>query len=399
MSTLEIRDVWHRYPDAVTASLRGASLTVGDGQMVSVIGPSGSGKSTLLRVTAGLQRATSGRVLVRGRDVGAEPTERRDLTFMFQQPLLFEHLDVAGNVAFAPRLAGVRRREARRCAQRYLRLVHLEGFGGRDVSSLSGGQQQRVALARALAAERGALLLDEPFSSLDRELRVSMHELLGEVRAALSPTILLVTHDLDEAALAESTVVLIDGEVHQHGSMTEIYRRPASVPVARLLGGFTEIAGTVRDGVHHSSWGRVPVDPGGAPDGPAVLLVRRESLRLQDARGGQPEPGLEARVVRCRPSGTRVVVSLVSDDGEPVEAELPLGEEARPGTRVVVVLADHGSPRWAVRSEPAVRTGRAPTSGVDGGSHAVSAGQRPRDASPQEGPSPWRTPARTNNGG
>ncbi len=134
---------------------------------------------------------------------------------MFQSPLLFDHLDVAGNVAFAPRLAGASRREARRCAQRYLRLVHLQGLDRRTVESLSGGQQQRVALARALAAERGALLLDEPFSSLDRELRTAMHDLLNEVRAALTPTILLVTHDLDEAALAESTVVLIDGTVHQ----------------------------------------------------------------------------------------------------------------------------------------------------------------------------------------
>ena len=282
MSTLEIRDAWHRYPDATEPALRGASLTVAEGEMVSVIGPSGSGKSTLLRVAAGLQRATSGHVLVGGSDVADQPTERRDLTVMFQQPLLFDHLDVAGNVGFAPRLAGVGRREARRCAQRYLRLVHLEGFDSRDVSSLSGGQQQRVALARALAAERGALLLDEPFSSLDRELRASMHDLLTEVRAALSPTILLVTHDLDEAALAESTVVLIDGSVHQHAPVAEIYQRPASVPVARLLGGFAEISGTIRDEVHHSSWGRVPVAAGGPGEGPAVLLVRR---RVAATRG------------------------------------------------------------------------------------------------------------------
>lgn len=349
MSTLEVRDVWHRYPDADAPALRGASVAVADGEMVSVVGPSGSGKSTLLRVAAGLLRSTSGEVLVDGRDVADQPTERRDLTVMFQHPLLFEHLDVAGNVAFAPRLAGSGRREARQCAQRYLRLVHLEGLDSRDVASLSGGQQQRVALARALAAERGALLLDEPFSSLDRELRASMHDLLTEVRAALAPTILLVTHDLDEAALAESTVVLIEGSVHQHAPMAEVYQRPATVAVARLLGGFTEVAGTVRDGVHHSAWGRLPVAAGGAVDGAAVLLVRRESLRLVATDSGGA--GLGARVVRRRPTGTRVVVTLVGDDDSPLEVELPVGEDVRPGARVRVVLSDSRAPQWAVRDE------------------------------------------------
>ena len=349
MSTLEVRDVWHRYPDADTPALRGASAAVADGEMVSVVGPSGSGKSTLLRVAAGLLRSTSGQVLVDGRDVTDQPTERRDLTVMFQHPLLFDHLDVVGNVAFAPRLAGSGRREARRCAKRYLRLVHLEGLDSRDVASLSGGQQQRVALARALAAERGALLLDEPFSSLDRELKASMHDLLTEVRAALSPTILMVTHDLDEAALAESTVVLIDGSVHQHAPMAEVYQRPATVVVARLLGGFTEVDGTVRDGMHHSAWGRVPVAAEGAGDGAAVLLVRRESLRIEPADDGITGTGLEAHVVRRRPTGTRVVLSLMGTDDSRMEVELPIGEDVRPGTRVRVLPPDGRSPLWAVR--------------------------------------------------
>ena len=172
-----------------------------------------------------------------------------------------------------------------------------------------------------------------------------MHDLLIEVRAALAPTILMVTHDLDEAALAESTVVLIEGGVHQHAPMAEIYQRPASVAVARLLGGFAEVAGTVRDGVHHSSWGRVPVAVGAAGEGPAVLLVRRESLRLQLAGGRTTAAGLGARVVRSRPTGTRVVVSVVGDDGSPLEVELPIGEHVRPGSRVWVMPPDSGGQR------------------------------------------------------
>ena len=354
MSTLEIRDVWHRYPDAEAPALRGASLcgrrTARWSRSSGPRGPARAPSSASLLVCSAPR---SGQVLVDGRDVVDQPTERRDLTVMFQHPLLFEHLDVAGNVAFAPRLAGARRREARRCAERYLRLVHLEGLDSRDVSSLSGGQQQRVALARALAAERGALLLDEPFSSLDRELRASMHDLLTEVRAALSPTILMVTHDLDEAALAESTVVLIDGSVHQHAPMAEIYQRPATVAVARLLGGFTEIAGTVRDGVHHSAWGRVPVAAGGAGDGDAVLLVRRESLRLDIS--GVAGPRSRHRRPRRTPSSHR------HPCGRDARRRRRLAPGGRaPGRRGRPPRApgsgwcpsDGRAPQWAVPSEP-----------------------------------------------
>ncbi len=351
MSTLEIRDVRHRYPGAPTDALRDVSVSVADGAMVSVIGPSGSGKSTLLRVVSGLEPASTGQVVVDGRDVADLPTERRDLTVMFQSPLLFDHLDVAGNVAFGPRLAGASRREARQCARRYLRLVHLEDFDARAVASLSGGQQQRVALARALAAERGALLLDEPFSSLDRELRTSMHDLLTEVRAAVSPTILMVTHDLDEAALAESTVVLIDGEVHQHAAMAELYRSPASLATARLLGGFSEVPGSVRDGVHHSAWGRIALADDCSAAGPAVLLLRRETLRIRDTADRtdtRARPGVVARLVRRRAAGTRMVLTLAGEDGSDVEVELPIGTVASSGSSVHVELAPGGPGAWAV---------------------------------------------------
>lgn len=357
MSTVRARGISHRYSRAAGLALRDVSLTVADGEMVSVVGPSGSGKSTLLRVVAGLLQGGSGEVLLDGRDVAGLPTERRDLTVMFQSPLLFEHLDVAGNVGFAPRLAGASRREARRCARRYLRLVHLEGFDSREVASLSGGQQQRVALARALAAERGALLLDEPFSSLDRELRTSMHDLLGEVRAALAPTVLLVTHDLDEAALAESTVVLIDGTVHQQAPVAELYRRPATLAVARLLGGFTEVRGAVRGGSHHSLWGRLPVPEGGPESGPAVALLRREALRLEPVDGGT-SPGVSARAVSRRHVGTRVIVRLETDDRSRVEVELPAGRDPVQGDRFRVVLAPSDIPPWIVpASTPAEDAG------------------------------------------
>ena len=360
MSRLDVTDVCHRYPGASTAALIGVSVSVDEGRMVSVIGPSGSGKTTLLRMVAGLEPTAMGRVCVGDVDVSDLATERRDLTVMFQQPLLFDHLDVAGNVGFAPRLGGATRRESRRCAREYLRLVHLEGFDRRSVASLSGGQQQRVALARALAAERSVLLLDEPFSSLDRELRASMHDLLDEVRAALSPTILMVTHDIDEAALAESTVILIDGMVHQQGPMTLLYREPATLPVARLLGGFTEVRGAVRRGTHVSPWGSIPLPVGCDVTGEAVLLLRREGLRLAGPGAEEGVAGCRARVTRLRPAGTRQIVSLLTEDGTEVEVEIDMDTAAPTGSRWRVEVPLEAA-CWAVPlSSPEVASPEAP---------------------------------------
>lgn len=347
MSDLELRTVSHRYPGAERDALREVSLTVPDGHLVSVVGPSGSGKTTLLRVASGLERPLRGQVLVDGSDVTGLPTERRDLTVMFQDPHLFEHLDVGGNVAFAPRLSGSGRREARRCAERYLRLVHLEGMSGRAVTSLSGGQQQRVALARALAAERGAMLLDEPFSSLDRQLRSSMHDLLAEVRAALSPTILMITHDLDEAGLADSTVVLIDGAVHQHAPAQLLHSEPATLATARLVGGFTEVSGRTVSGRHTSSWGSIDLPDRCPGDGDSVLLLRRESLVLADAASARPSFGRAGQVTRIRPVGARQVVTVTGPDGQQAEVELPPGQRVDPGAHVVVSLRADSRP-WAV---------------------------------------------------
>ncbi|WP_372735360.1 ABC transporter ATP-binding protein [Nocardioides sp.] len=345
MSHLELREVTHRYAGTPDDAVTEVTITVPDGEMVSIVGPSGSGKTTLLRVAAGLESPRSGRVVLDGVDVTSLPTERRDLTVMFQQPHLFEHLNVAGNVGFAPRLAGSSRREARRCAERYLRLVHLTGFDRRRVGSLSGGQQQRVALARALAAERGVMLLDEPFSSLDRELRASMHDLLAEVRAAISPTIVMVTHDLDEAGLADSTVVLVDGVVHQQGATPVLYREPATLEVARLVGGFTEIVGRVEGGVHNSAWGRVPISPACRVEGPGLLLLRREDLRLRPAHDqlSGASPGLSGRVTRIRQSGARQVVTVSTAGGSDVEAEVRPDPAFSMGSQVTL------SPRSAAR--------------------------------------------------
>ena len=203
------------------------------------------------------------------------------------------------------------------------------------------------------------LLLDEPFGSLDAALRSAMHELLGELRAAVDPTVLLVTHDLDEAALAERVGVLVDGRLHQVAEPGELYRRPATLTVARLLGGFVEVPGTVVPTTggpqHRSAWGcwSLPGDAGAAgrsTSGDAVLLVRREDLRLvpDGPRDGHPTgPGVRGRVVASRRRGVRVVVVVETSDRSRVEVELAPREDVAVGTPVGVRPAD-GAAVWAV---------------------------------------------------
>ena len=366
MSALELRGLRHRYPSADVPTLDDVALEVASGSMLSVVGPSGSGKTTLLRVTAGLTTPDAGEVLLDGRPVAALPPEDRGLTVMFQQPHLFQHLSVLDNVAFGPRAGGRSRRAARDAARRYLELVHLTDLAARRPARLSGGQQQRVALARALATERSLLLLDEPFSSLDRELRHSMHDLLREVREALRPTVVMVTHDLDEASLADRVAVLVEGRVEQTGPVDDLYARPATLVVARLVGGFNEVAGTVEDGRHRSAWGALPLSAACAVAGPATLLLRREQLRITGCGSGpgpdvsaSPTPGpvvTSGRVVAASRLGARQVVH-VQPDGDagaatPVEVELPVGQQAQPGLRVLVSLVP-GSEVWAVPEGPA----------------------------------------------
>ncbi len=358
MSSLTLRGIGHRFPGATDDTVSDVDVTIADGEMVSIVGPSGSGKSTLLRIAAGLTASTRGEVLLDDKEVTDQPPESRDLTVMFQQPHLFTHLDVLGNVAFGLRLSGLSRRAARARAQDYLELVHLSEMGRRHPRQLSGGQQQRVALARALAAQRGVLLLDEPFSSLDSELRTSMHDLLAEVRAAVSPTIVLVTHDLDEASLADRAAVLIEGRLHQVGPPQDLYRRPATLATARLVGGFNELTGRVANGGHHSALGTIALPPEALPggsrgpgtDGEAVLLLRREELVLSPRRPPDREnpqqgsrPGLAGTVLNSRRSGPRQTVTVEIDEPRPegptrVEVELPPDQTVAADERVEIHL-------------------------------------------------------------
>jgi thiamine transport system ATP-binding protein len=232
---LTVEHLTVRYGDVVAVDA--LDLTVGDGEIVCVVGPSGSGKSTLLRAIAGLEALGSGRVLRDGADLAAVPPHRRELGLMFQDHALFPHRDVLGNVAFGLRMRGRSKRDADVVARATLARVGLEGYERRTIVELSGGEQQRVALARALAPAPSLLMLDEPLGALDRHLREQLVADLGALCRELGQSVLFVTHDHDEAfGLGDRVAVLHRGRVEQVGTPGDVWGHPATAFVARFLG-------------------------------------------------------------------------------------------------------------------------------------------------------------------
>ena len=266
------------------------SLDVADGERLALLGPSGSGKSTALRVVAGLQAPSAGRVLLDGRDVTRVPAHRRGVGLVFQDAALFPHRDVAGNVGFGPRVAGLSEDEREARVREALELVGLAGTERRDVTTLSGGEAQRVALARALAPRPQVLLLDEPLGALDGPLRRRLQTDLRELFERLRLTVVHVTHDVGEAfELGDRVAVLRDGRVAQVATPDELWARPADDWVARFLG----MANVV-------------------PDGDRATVVRPEAVRVRPGSGGVVTAAdRDGAVVRLRVRG---------EDGAELEA-------------------------------------------------------------------------------
>jgi thiamine transport system ATP-binding protein len=221
---LELEKVSVRYGELL--ALDEVSLELMHGEVLAVVGPSGSGKSTLLRAIAGLEPST-GAIRWHNDNLAGVPVHKRGFAFMFQDGQLFPHLDVAGNVAYSKKGK----------VAEMLDLVGLAGFEKRRVTDLSGGEQQRVALARALAAQPRLLLLDEPLSSLDRELRERLALDLREILTQTDTSAIMVTHDQDEAAVIGDRVGVMDGgRMLQLGTMKQLRSKPANARVARFLG-------------------------------------------------------------------------------------------------------------------------------------------------------------------
>ena len=232
---LQLDRVCKRFGDKLVADR--LSLQLAKGEVLALLGPSGGGKSTLLKMVAGLEPVDSGRILFDGQDLAAVPVEQRGFALMFQDFALFPHLDVLGNVCFGLRERGMARAAAQQQARACLQQLGLAGMETRKVWTLSGGEQQRVALARALVMAPRLLLLDEPFSSLDADLRRQLQlEFRQQLQHQRMPAI-LVTHDREEAfALADRVAVLKDGRIVQCASPAQLLAAPATPWLARFIG-------------------------------------------------------------------------------------------------------------------------------------------------------------------
>jgi iron(III) transport system ATP-binding protein len=340
VSALSVADLRKGYAGAPV--LRGLELEVPAGALTAVLGLSGCGKTTLLRVIAGFERAERGAVTLGGQTLDDGRTylapERRSVGYVPQEGALFPHLSVRQNVAF-----GLPRRERR--GQRVAELLEMVGIAAlerRMPHELSGGEQQRVALARALALRPRALLLDEPFSSLDASLRTRVREEVHALLREQGVTTVLVTHDQEEAlSLADTVAVLRDGRIIQHAEPAELYERPVDEPLARFLGAVNLIDAHFEQGAALTTLGTLELrggqDVSSAREG--VVLLRPEQLDVH-ARAHEEHSAsglLRGRVEQCHYYGHDALLQIRPDgSGEPLLARVH-GEQALPvGTPVTV---------------------------------------------------------------
>ncbi len=351
MSRLEVADLVKAYGRRTV--LEGIDLDVEPGSLTAVLGLSGCGKTTLLRVIAGFERAQRGRVALGGRTLEDEHTflapEHRGIGYVPQEGALFPHLDVEANVGF-----GLPRGERRgRAVAEMLEMVGISTLARRHPQRLSGGEQQRVALARALVRRPQALLLDEPFSSLDASLRSHVRDEVQALLRAQGVTTVLVTHDQEEAmSLADAVAVLRDGRIVQQGTPAELYERPADEDLARFLGAVNLLPASFDADVAITALGPLTLRagqhaPGADASGSGTVIVRPEQLHVSARADGGSEAGgwgVAGRVEQCRYYGHDALLQI-RPDGAGMEADVLVarvsGQHALPAGTSVNVAA-HG---------------------------------------------------------
>jgi iron(III) transport system ATP-binding protein len=308
MSELALTDLHKRF--GAHTVLSGLNLTVPAGSFTALLGPSGAGKTTLLRLLAGFETPDRGTIAIGGRIVDAEDThvgpEHRQIGYVPQEGSLFPHLTVAANVAF-----GLPRAARRRGVGDLLELVGLADLGRRYPHQLSGGQQQRVALARALAVKPEVVLLDEPFASLDANLRADVREEVRRILSSAGTTTLLVTHHQEEAlSVADLVAVLRDGTIVQHATPHDLYNAPVDGELAGFVGDANLIDGQIDDALVDTPLGKLSARWHGQPSATpcqVTVLIRPEQIAVRAANGG---PGPVGQVVRCAYHGHDTVLQV-----------------------------------------------------------------------------------------
>ena len=323
----------------------GVSFEAAKSEFICVLGPSGCGKTTLLRLIAGFERANAGSIVQDGLDITSLSPESRDFGIVFQSYALFPNRDVAGNIAFGLEAAGIDRASRYRRVQELLTLVGLESHASKFPSQLSGGQQQRVALARALALSPGLLLLDEPLSALDANVRVRLRLELLALQRRVGVTALMVTHDQQEAlAVADRIIVMNQGKIEQSGRPDEVFEKPANLFVARFLG---EMNAFVVDAVEGDRYRAGPfsmlrAEPTRAVSSKLQLCIRPSAVLL-GPEAISHDGAVAGRVSHVQYFGdmVRLTLQLRDHPGVEIDAELPrvrLGRLPRQGDEMDIAL-------------------------------------------------------------
>ncbi|MEK8127176.1 ABC transporter ATP-binding protein [Paenibacillus filicis] len=322
-TAIEARGVVKRFGGK--AAVDHVSLQVKRGEFISLLGPSGCGKTTLLRMLGGLEHPDQGVILLGGQDVSAIPAYGRNTNMIFQQLALFPHMDVFNNIAYGLKVKKVPRAEIQRRVAEVLELVQLPEYGSRAITQLSGGQAQRIAIARALVNKPDVLLLDEPLSALDMQLRLDMQRELKRIQRESGGTFIFVTHDQGEALnMSDRIGVMRSGSLLQYGTPDEIYERPADSFVAKFIGETNLLPVRVlgaESGRLHVEWHGHRLQVAAPQSGPAAaageqgqLSIRFEYIRVGEEAAELPNR-TKARVVDTVYGGTMMRYRLVSDDG------------------------------------------------------------------------------------
>ena len=318
-SLLEIRSVSKRFGEKQV--LKTLSLDIAPGEFLTLLGESGSGKTTLLRLIAGFEEPSGGEIWMSGERLDTLPPYKRRVNTVFQQYALFPHLDVRENVAYGLRANNTPKSEVPVRVEQALAMVRMSDYGKAKPSKLSGGQQQRIALARALINRPQLLLLDEPLSALDANLRKEMQGELKSLQREVGVTFLFVTHDQEEAmALSDRIALLKDGGLEQVASPREIYAHPATSYAAQFIGQTNLLRGAVRGNLAECGSLRFSAN---VPDGPALFSLRPESISL--AEGAQSIPGsarFRATIRQQFFSGSTELLELTCSDSQILRARI-----------------------------------------------------------------------------
>jgi len=339
VASVELRGLTKRYgPIAVVDNV---SLTIEHGRLVCLLGPSGCGKTTTLRLIAGFVEPSAGEIRVGEKLVSSPartvPPERRNMSMIFQSYALWPHMTVAQNVTYGLELRKIDRETTNRKLKAILATTHLEPLADRYPGELSGGQQQRVALARALIVEPETLLLDEPLSNLDANLREEMRFEVRRLHDEYRYTTVYVTHDQAEAMTTADVIAVMNaGKIEQAGSPEDIYERPRSEFVARFIGSSNVIRGKVCDECHLACAGAMLRCTGDklAPGGQGAIAVRQHAIRLWENKPDNTENVVPGTVVRQVFLGSSRDYMVEVADGTQLRVVASAGENIPQGASV-----------------------------------------------------------------